>query len=279
MVGKARASRPGSQLELALDRVVGRRDPGVAVELGTGSPTRVRGLVSGEGRPLICAMDSDPRRLRTAPVASTALSVRIVRIAGDAYRLPFRPACVDLILWRKLFCVLRDPRRALEGILRVVRPGGQVVAIEPAGAQQFHVPDDERFAALSRRLNRAFRRGWRERGADQDIGLRMPELFLKAGLVEVAVEAAVDAHLVSDHRRSPDGVLRQLRTESSPLPEPTRRLLEAGGFPGADLEEHRERAEARLRRNAIAEGDPDANAASYLRIMSPLVVTRAVRPG
>ena len=56
-------------------------------------------------------------------------------VCGDAVRLPFRHGVFDRVLCRDLLHHLRSPqqREAVKEILRVCRPGGEVVVIEPNG--------------------------------------------------------------------------------------------------------------------------------------------------
>lgn len=266
---------PTSQIAFVLGRLLELDELRVAVELGSGSPDLTSLLApSRRAGTAVHVLDSDVRRLRSSRGTG---DLPASRVAGDVYGLPLREGAADLVIWRKLFCVLPDPAAALEAIRRIVRPGGQIVAVEPAGPQQFHAPDDDRFAELSRKLNRSFREGWRRQGADQDIGLRMPELFADAGLTRIATEGVVEVHLLSDHRRSRGDVLGQLQTEASRLPPETLRLLTSGGLDRSELEEHRERARERLRR--FANTGADAGMGSYLRVMSPLIVSSGRRSG
>ena len=56
-------------------------------------------------------------------------------VGGDATRLPFRRGVFDRVLCRDLLHHLQDPdqREAVTEMLRVCRPGGEVVLIEPNG--------------------------------------------------------------------------------------------------------------------------------------------------
>lgn len=51
-------------------------------------------------------------------------------LQGDAEQLPFRPRSFDLVASRHLLWTLPDPAGALEEWLRVLRPGGRMLAID-----------------------------------------------------------------------------------------------------------------------------------------------------
>ncbi len=68
---------------------------------------------------------------------------------GDAEALPFSQASFDVARAERVLVYLPEPRRALEEMRRVTRPGGIVTAIEPDfGTNAINVPDRK----LSRRI-------------------------------------------------------------------------------------------------------------------------------
>lgn len=68
---------------------------------------------------------------------------------GDAEGLPFAQASFDAARAERVLVYLPEPRRALEEMRRVTRPGGIVTAIEPDfGTNAINVPD----RALARRI-------------------------------------------------------------------------------------------------------------------------------
>ncbi|MFL6582931.1 MAG: class I SAM-dependent methyltransferase [Chthoniobacterales bacterium] len=60
-------------------------------------------------------------------------------VVGDAHHLPFRDAAFDRVFAFNVFEHLREPRRAANEILRVLKPGGSVV-IHTAFLQALHEP-------------------------------------------------------------------------------------------------------------------------------------------
>jgi len=129
---------------------------------------------------------------------------------------------------------------------------------------------DEEFAGLSADVNRAFVQGWGKRGADQRIGLRVPNLFLEFGLTKVTADGVVEVHLLSDGRRTREDIKDQLATEATRLDNDTMKMLVEGGIPGTSL-----RRFHTLATNRLAKYGDSAEAAcksGYLRIMSVDVV-------
>jgi SAM-dependent methyltransferase len=197
-------------------------------------------------------------------------------VFGNAYHIPLQDASADLVACKNLLCVLADVDRAVREMCRVVKPGGLLVAIEPSSAHVFHDPDDPDFAKFSQLLNQAFYEGWRCRGVDQRIGLKVPGLFLRQGLADIRVEVVNRVHLLADARRTWEEIHEQLETESYRLPESTVSLTLDGGMSRRDIEEHGRRARERLRR---FQNDPVAAARSgYIRLNPASIVTIGRRP-
>ncbi len=208
--------------------------------------------------------------------ARDAATPNLAFLQGDAYHLPVHDGTVDVVVGKSVLCVLRDIDGAVREMRRAVKPGGLVISIEPASAHLFHDPDDNRFADLSSRLNRAFVDGWRRRGVDQQVGLRVPSVFLKHGLEHVVVEVVSRVHVLADALRSPIDVAEQLETESYELPQATVSIVTDGGMSREELREHNQRARARLKKYR---DNPYAAAhCGYARLAPAQIVTIGVRP-
>ena len=54
-------------------------------------------------------------------------------VCGDAISLPIASASMETVLCRDVLHHVADRRRVLEELIRVLRPGGQIVVIEPNG--------------------------------------------------------------------------------------------------------------------------------------------------
>jgi ubiquinone/menaquinone biosynthesis C-methylase UbiE len=107
----------------------------------------------------------------------TGLSVEFA--VGDAHGLDFPAGSFDACRTERTLHYVADPARAVGEMVRVVKPGGRVVALEPDHETMVFYPGDK---ATTRTIAKAFAdsipNGW--------IGRQLLALFLDAGLVEVA---------------------------------------------------------------------------------------------
>lgn len=94
-----------------------------ALELGCGAGTYVRWL-AGLGYRTV-GLDYSLATLGRAVAADAGGKGRYV--AGEAYAVPCRTASVDLVVSIGVLQALSEPRRAIEEIARVLRPGGVLV--------------------------------------------------------------------------------------------------------------------------------------------------------
>lgn len=110
---------------------------------------------------------------------------------GDAAGLPFADGAFDLVTCQTLLMHVPRPERVLAEMVRVVRPGGLIVAAEPtnfAGVVNDSVAldDDPTTAADLLRFYLACLRGKRALGEGDDLlGERLPTLLAGAGLRDV----------------------------------------------------------------------------------------------
>jgi len=226
--------------------------------------------LTGTGR--VVGLDLDGPMLRRSGREAQRVGLRnIVLEVGDVYALPLPDEYAEVVVCRSLLCVLQRVDTAVKEMHRVLKRGGQLVAIEPASVQAFYDPDDESYTRLSRLLNHSFQEGWKTRGVDQNVGLRLPSLFLKVGLKEIAAEGVVQVHLLSDFRRSEDEVLHQLRTEASLFDEATISMLTEGGISRTELADFNLRAAKRLRHYTADMAKTKES--GYIRVMSPMIIT------
>jgi ubiquinone/menaquinone biosynthesis C-methylase UbiE len=93
-------------------------------------------------------------------------------------------AVYDLVYSRFLLTHLREPGRAVEQMVRAVRPGGLVVVEDIEFAAHFCYPPCLAFTRYVDLYQRAVTR----KGGDPNIGPRLVNLFLDTGLDEVHLE-------------------------------------------------------------------------------------------
>ena len=99
---------------------------------------------------------------------------------ADVYHLPFAQANFDGIVTHFLFLWLRDPLTALAEMLRVLKPGGFLVALaEPDYLARVDNPQE------LWKLGELQTQSMIRQGANPMMGRQLPELFSSAGLVDV----------------------------------------------------------------------------------------------
>ncbi|HEY9722917.1 MAG TPA: methyltransferase domain-containing protein [Oscillatoriaceae cyanobacterium] len=104
-------------------------------------------------------------------------------------RLPLEDAQADLVICQYVLSKVADPDAVLKEMVRVVRPGGRVVAFEPNMMIQSLVLDTaSRHYTLEERVMQVRYQAFYETGkallghGEEAIGDRVPELFLANGL-------------------------------------------------------------------------------------------------
>ena len=242
------------------------------VEVGCGRgrlAIRMAGLVGGRGQ--VLGLDTSKEVLGLAARDARAERVSNVKFdVGDARGLRLPDGGADLVVCSSLLCSLKEVDAVVREMVRITRKGGVIAIAEPAGEQRCHDPDSARFTYLSSKLNGAFVRGWRRRGVDQHIGLKVPEILLRHGLKEIAAEVVTQVFLMSDPRRALEDVEDQLTTESSRLPAPTLVLVGRGGMTRKEVEQHHAMSRRRL---ADFMSNPEKiRGRGYVRMTSPLLV-------
>jgi SAM-dependent methyltransferase len=110
-------------------RLLGDAPRGKVLELGYGSGTVLLTL-SPIARELHGVdLDADPKAV-AAVLATRGVTAHLQ--AGNAYQLPFGDASFDLVVSYSMFEHLRDYRRALAEVVRVLRPSGEFLLGMPA---------------------------------------------------------------------------------------------------------------------------------------------------
>lgn len=174
----------------ALERQGLRRDANV-LEAGCGPgfvTSRLRRYLGG-GK--VTALDVDGTMLAHARgEVGDDPRVRFVEASVTATGLP--DGAFDAVLVRYLLQHVTDVPAALAELVRVVRPGGRIFAVDADfGLGSIYEPEPP----FLRELLDAADEGQRLQGGDGRVGRKLPRLLLEAGLTDIVVDAAV-AHSI-----------------------------------------------------------------------------------
>ena len=103
---------------------------------------------------------------------------------ADIFALPFAEASFDVVWTKYLLQWLKDPKRALNELSRVTRPGGVVVSCDFASFAIEHYPIDPKLDAEVRHVMKAL--------VDCDVGRKVPSFMISLGFKDVHVEVEAD---------------------------------------------------------------------------------------
>ena len=158
----------------------------------------------------VIGIDPDVRLVREAEKICRKEHLSNVRFkVGNVWRIPLDTNYADLVVSH---IVLSNIPRQFDAVLemkRVAKVDGRVAVIDPAkgGGQYF---PDERLNGLFEKFHKAFGtaidKGWRQKfdmpAYVENYHLRIPQLFLKAGLADVSLNGYLSTFLLCDTRRS-----------------------------------------------------------------------------
>lgn len=174
--------------ELRIMRDLGLTRAGPLLELGAGSGAITRRLRAAEpGLPVI-ALDVDAGLLRHAGGCGAPL------VAADGARLPLRTASVGGVLLRYVLQHLADPVPMLTEALRVLRPGGTLVAVE-VDSMLWGLADPMYPELAS--VHATMAQAQRGAGGDRQIGRKLTRLLRGSGFTDVVLRpfaATNDTH-------------------------------------------------------------------------------------
>ncbi len=141
------------------------------------------GLVGPQGR--VVAIDVSGRfiehlKQRQRANGDTTIDARV----GDVQQLDLDEESVDAAYQRWVVCFVKDPEAVIRGVARALRPGAAFAIQDYVNYEGVLVgPRSDAF----QRFMRVVAETWNGQGGDTTIGLRLPTLLAKYGLVPVEI--------------------------------------------------------------------------------------------
>ncbi len=164
------------------------------LELGCGVGAQTAHLTAGSPGAQIVAVDVAADSLAEARARVAGRTPRVQWCRADLLDLPFADAEFDHLFVCFVMEHLPDPRRALAGLRRVLRPGGSITLIEGDHGSAFFHPD----SAYARAAIGCLIRLQRAAGGNALLGRQLQPLLAAAGYDGVVVHPKT---VYADHTR------------------------------------------------------------------------------
>lgn len=115
--------------ESLLRQIAGGETPSTVLDCGVGTGAMSQALIRVLKAPFaLTAVDVSPRMLEQAQNALQGTNADVAVRQADAADLPFENGTFDLVITAHMLEHLHDPAAALTEMVRVLKPGGQLIA-------------------------------------------------------------------------------------------------------------------------------------------------------
>jgi ubiquinone/menaquinone biosynthesis C-methylase UbiE len=153
---------------------------GRIADLGCGTGNTLRWFADQVGEDgAVTGLDFSAEQLAIAQARAESAGHRNIRLVeGSIYETGLPRAAFDVVHCRFVLCHLARPMDALREMAAIAKPGGLVVVFDVDTEGLFSVPSTPAYARVRELI--IARTGLR--GLDRRLGLKLPRMFLEAGL-------------------------------------------------------------------------------------------------
>jgi SAM-dependent methyltransferase len=163
-------------------RIIADARPQRVLDAGCGSGSDLVNLASTlPVQSHIIGLDASTSLLARAAGRTAEIGNRCSLVKGDILQAPFRDGTFDACRIDRVLQHLHDPGRAIRELVRILRPGGTLVAFDNDWDTLSISLDDPAIAARIARF-------WRDSFASGRIGHDLPRLFEEAGFARIHAE-------------------------------------------------------------------------------------------
>jgi len=110
---------------------------GIVLDFGTGTGF-LASILAEAGYKKIIGIDINEHMLSIAKEKLANYSVKLLQ--ADGLHLPIADNSIDAVVSRWVLWVMPNPEKAIEEMVRVVRPGGVILTLESGGAKEWKKP-------------------------------------------------------------------------------------------------------------------------------------------
>ena len=164
----------------ALDAAgIGEAERAADIGCGTGVVSRwMAGRMGSAGR--VDGIDISPEQVAVASgINVDAGSGAVAYHVGNAYEPSLPESAFDIVFCRLVLCHLKEPGRAVEAMVSLLKPGGRLVLVDMDLQDIFTMPHNRSYADYVRDVVIPYQE---KIGVDYSVGRRLPELMAAAGL-------------------------------------------------------------------------------------------------